>query len=199
MLKRRNEPPQEQNEVKNFTNIKNDVLALLSAFKKRDQRKLRKLNDALLRALVPHFSKSLFSLTVLSYVLSKITSKPRFLSREYEPRMFSIENKIDLLARNAYGKSDEEIAMLFKEIEDSIRELEKEDPRFIVDLMSKGNLKVGATVYAQGISLGVASSITGMNKQDILSYAGKTMMFDRVKEEKSIQDRMQVARRLVRR
>jgi hypothetical protein len=197
MSKRRNDPPEENFDEKKVTNVKNDAAAVLNAFRKRNQRKLRKLNDALLRALVPNFSKSLFELTVLSYVLSKITSKPRFLGKEYEQKMFAIESKIERLIREYHGKSEEEIAQMFVDIEKAIKDLESGDPRFIVDLITKGNLKVAATVYAQGISLGVASDLTGMNKQDILDYAGKTMMFDRVKEEKTIQDRMQVARRLV--
>lgn len=178
-------------------NIRNDAIAVLNAFKKRDQKKLRRLNDALLRILIPNISKPLFELTVLSYVLSKITSKPRFLGTRYEGRMRLIEDRFEVLIREMQGKSDDDIAKLFEDIKAAIRDLEHEDPRFIVDLLSKGNLKVAATVYAQGISLGVASEITNMNKQEILDYAGKTMMFDRVKEEKSIRDRINVARRLV--
>ena len=56
---------------------------------------------------------------------------------------------------------------------------------------------MAATLYAQGMSLGVASEMTGMEKQEILDYAGETMMFDRLKEEKPIAERMKFARKLI--
>jgi predicted RNA-binding protein Jag len=197
MIKRNDDPEKEFSEERRIVDIKNDAISVLNAFKKRNQKKLRKLNDLLMKILVPHFSKQLFELTVLSYILSKIVSKPRFLTSEYEERMRSIEEKFEVLIRELDFKSEEEISQRFEEINEAIRNLEKEDPRFVQDLISKGKLKVAATVYAQGISLGVASSITGMDKQDILGYAGKTMMFDRVKEEKSIHERLKVARQLI--
>ncbi len=177
--------------------IKNDAIAVLTAFKKRNQKKLRKLNDGLQRILIPNFSKPLFELTVLSYILSKIVSKPRFLTAVYKERMYLIERKFEELIKTIYSADENKIIQLFQGICNAIRELEKEDPRFIQDLITKGNLKTAATVYAQGISLGIASEITKIDKQDILNYAGRTMMFDRIKEEKDIQERIKVARRLV--
>ena len=56
---------------------------------------------------------------------------------------------------------------------------------------------MAATFYAQGMSLGVASEMTGIQKQEILDYAGQTMMFDRLKEEKTIKERMKIARQLI--
>ena len=56
---------------------------------------------------------------------------------------------------------------------------------------------MAATFYAQGMSLGVASEMTGMEKQEILDYAGQTMMFDRLKDEKTIKERMRIARQLI--
>jgi hypothetical protein len=47
------------------------------------------------------------------------------------------------------------------------------------------------------MSLGVASDMTGMEKQEILDYAGETMMFDRLKEENPIAERMKIARKLI--
>ena len=63
--------------------------------------------------------------------------------------------------------------------------------------MSKGRLKVAATMYAQGVSLGLASEMTGIEKQEIMDYAGKTMMFDRVKDEKTVLERIKNARNLI--
>lgn len=96
------------------------------------------------------------------------------------------------------GKNNEtQVLACFKEIEKAISCFDSKDPRFAIDLITKGKLKMAATFYAQGMSLGVASEMTGMQKQEILDYAGQTMMFDRLKEEKTIKERMKVARQLI--
>ncbi|MBI5047018.1 hypothetical protein HZC07_04800, partial [Candidatus Micrarchaeota archaeon] len=56
---------------------------------------------------------------------------------------------------------------------------------------------MAATMYAQGLSLGVSSQTTGLEKQEILDYAGETMMFDRLKDVKDISERMKFARKML--
>jgi len=135
-------------------------------------------------------------MTVLSYVLSKIISKPRFLNKENEKKMQTIESSLDNIIK---AENEEDAFNKSKDVVEAIKLLEKDDPRFLIDLMSKGRLKVAATAYAQGVSLGTASEMTGMDKQEIMDYAGKTMMFDRVKDEKTIEERLTFARKLIKR
>jgi hypothetical protein len=177
--------------------IKDLLSEIASAFKKRDQRKLRKINDKVLKGAVLEFNKQIYDVAVLSYVLSKLVSKPRYMRRELEEKMTAIDRVIADNVKIVSKMNEEEWISAFQSIEDRINDLDSEDPRFIRDMMDKGRLKVAATLYAQGLSLGLASEMTGMNKQDIQEYAGKTMMFDRVKEEQSIQERMKNARKLL--
>lgn len=175
--------------------LKDIVYSIASGFEKRNLRKLRKINDHLLGKVLVEFSKINYELAVISYVLSKIVSKPRFLDNEkgLEEIESNIKNLGRWMGKNNYEQIEAALKILYK----SIHDLEKEDPRFIIDLVSKGKLKAAATMYAQGISLGVAAEMTGMEKQEILDYAGKTMMFDRVKDEVTIKDRLKTARRLI--
>jgi len=175
--------------------LKELVFQILDAFKARDQKKLRKLNDSIMEDAALNFTHPVYELAVLSYILSKITSKPRFLSKENTSHLRRIEDDVRELAQTA-GTGDEGMMLAaFRKIDGSIASLEKVDPRFVRDLVSKGKLKTAATMYAQGISLGLASDMTSIPKQDILDYAGRTMMFDRVKEEMSAKDRLKSARR----
>jgi hypothetical protein len=173
------------------------VTQILDAFKGVDQKKLRKLNDKIMKEAVLDFTKSLYELAVLSYILSKIVSKPRFLTKNNKPYMKKIEENIRFLLREIGSGSEKRVDKAFDKINASINSLEKVDLRFVRNLISKGKLKTAATMYAQGISLGLASEMTGMSKQDILDYAGKTMMFDRVKEEITVKDRLKAARRAI--
>lgn len=170
---------------------------ILAAFKKRNQRRLRKLNDKVLKTTALEPTKVNLSLAVFSYVLSKIVSKPRLLRREYEPRLLDIEQVLEKLVRRMQQASEDELLEIFSELEKAIIFLEEKDPRFLLSLVNKGKLKMAATFYAQGMSLGLASEMTGLEKQEIMDYAGHTMMFDRVKEEKSVTERMKDARRLL--
>jgi hypothetical protein len=170
---------------------------ILSAFRKRDQRALRKLNDEVLKATAMQCDKPCFSLAVFSYVLSKIVSKPRFLGPEYGAGLDSIERVFQKLVGRMDSAAEEEMLAIFSELEKAIARLERRDPRFVVDLVTKGRLKMAATFYAQGMSLGIAAEMTGLEKQEILDYAGETMMFDRLRTEKGIAERMKAARKLL--
>jgi uncharacterized protein (DUF2164 family) len=167
------------------------------AFKKRDQRRLRKLNDYLLQDTALDCNKLNFEITILSYVLSKIVSKPRFLGHDFEPILRDIEFGLQELMRKIKGGNEEEVFKTLRRIESTIGRLDTQDPRFVVSLVTKGKLKMAATFYAQGMSLGIASEMTGMEKQEILDYAGQTMMFDRLKEEKTLRERMKIARQMI--
>lgn len=179
--------------------VKDLFAEITTAFKKRDQKKLRKINDRILKSAVLEFNKQIYDVAVISYVLNKITSKPRFQRKELETKMANIDKMLSDITKAIERLNETEWNEAFQKLHDKIKDLESDDPRFIRDLMNKGKMKVAATLYAQGLSLGLACEMTGMNKQEILDYAGKTMMFDRIKEEQSIQERMKNARRLVER
>jgi len=170
---------------------------ILSAFRKRNQRALRKLNDAVLRETAMECDKICFNLAVFSYVLSKIVSKPRFLRPEYKNGLGSIADVFERLVERLDTAEEPELIDIFGQLATTIDRLEEKDPRFVVDLVTKGKLKMAATFYAQGMSLGVAAEMTGLEKQEILDYAGETMMFDRLKSEKSIIERMKMARKFL--
>lgn len=169
---------------------------IFAAFKKKDAKKLRKLNDTMLREASLAYSKKLFHLAVVSYVLSKILSKPRFMEPGFRARISDIEKALGEMSLCGEECTDEEFRPRFAKLEAAIKNLEAGDPRFVIDLLSKGKLKVAATLYAQGISLGMSSEISGVEKQEILSYAGHTMMFDRLKEEKTAGDRLKALKRI---
>lgn len=158
---------------------------------------MRKLNDAVLKETAMECDKTCFNLAVFSYVLSKIVSKPRFLRPEYRNGLESIANVFGRLVERLDAAEEPELLDIFGQLATTIDRLEEKDPRFVVDLVTKGKLKMAATFYAQGMSLGVAAEMTGLEKQEILDYAGETMMFDRLKSEKSIIERMKAARKFL--
>lgn len=179
-----------------LASVKYLTSSILKAFRKRKDKQLRKLKDALIKEASMTGRKLYFELAVVAYILSKITSKPRLLEAEYQHYLKEIEHAVmELVTGVQRGATDEQLAPLLKKVEKAVLKLERADQRFFRDLVSKGRLKLAATMYAQGLSLGTAAEMSGIEKQDIQDYAGNTLMFDRVKEEVKPTERLKKFRR----
>jgi hypothetical protein len=178
-------------------NPKQLAFSVLNAFEQKRSRDLRKLNDRILKNAAVDFSRSLFRLAVVSYILAKITQKSRYLKDENKKQLNMIARRLKKVASSIGTIDEKELMNRFSDLEAAIISLEERDRRYLTSLVEKGELKTAATMYAQGISLGVASEMTGMDKQEILDYAGDTMMFERVREEVGIKDRIKMARRFI--
>lgn len=180
-----------------MNSLKQLCSSLLHYFRKRDERKLRQLKDTLLEEASLKSSKLYFEIAVIAYVLSKISAKPRFTSKDYKKELYRIERALKELLGGVGRLDDAGLLKILKKIENEIRILEKIDRRYIRDIISKGRVKLAATMYAQGISIGTASEMSGIDKQDIQDYAGNTMMFDRLKEEKKLKERIKKAKKVL--
>ncbi len=166
---------------------------VLDAFLKKKQKKMRKAHGKIAEELLASFSEEMFRLSVISYMLSKILAKPRFYGRPYKEPMDRMGQVLKHMLRNV-GKPEEYMTGA-DNLEETIREMESEDPRFVKSLVEKGKLKTAAILYAQGMSLSLASELTGIAKQDIMDYSGKTMMADRVEEAIGMAERVKKAKR----
>ena len=179
------------------TPLRHFVKDILSGFGGRNQKKLRKLMDIILKETVIHFTKPTYELGVLSYILSKILSKPRFMKNENSAILKEIEYGLRDLSRNIDNFPEQQVLKMCEHLSNTILELEERDSRYLNSIVLKARLKSAATLYAQGVSLGVASDVTGIDKQDIQNYAGKTRMFDRVVGGMPITERMKLARKMI--
>ncbi|OIO21919.1 hypothetical protein COV61_01495 [Candidatus Micrarchaeota archaeon CG11_big_fil_rev_8_21_14_0_20_47_5] len=166
-------------------------------FSKGDARALRKINDKCIECLGMTPEKNMLSLAVISYVLSKILSKPRYFERrankEYLGRM---KEQMQKCAAVSKGDDEEKMGYCIEGMLKTVDKISGSDRRFFLGLQQKALLKIAATLYAQGFSLGRASEITGVEEREILKYAGGTMMFDRFKGKKTLLDRLNDARKI---
>ena len=168
-----------------------------SAFSKKDVRLLRKINDSCIVAIGMEFDEDTYNLALLSYVLSKILSKPRYFQKNgIADYLTMIRDSLEQCSSFAKKENERAFNSCIRKTFKLIDKLDSKDRRFIIKMQEKARLKVASTLYAQGFSLGQASDITGIDKREILSYAGQTMMFDRVKEEKTIHERLKIVRKI---
>jgi len=173
------------------------VSSLYNNFKRKNEKKLRKISDDFLSEAIMRDSKLFFEFSVISYVLSKILSKSHFLTEKYGNELTKIENLLKQIEAGVGKKTDEEFLDLTKKIEVIINTMEAQDKRFFLGLLTKGRVKNAATMYAKGVALGLAAKISGVGQQEIQKYAGDSMMFDRLKEEMDIRERIKKARKLI--
>ncbi len=170
------------------------VSDFLSAFSSRKFSQLRKIHSEIINEFIKNPKPVLLKLAILSYVLSKLLSKHRFSyinGKEF--------GKIESLLVSLSDKqiSSKEFEEKLNQLEDVITALEEKDPRYIYNMFTKAKIKVAAKLYAKGMSLGKVSKLTEIPKEEILSYAGKTLMFDRVRDEKSMKDRVALLKRMI--
>ncbi len=170
---------------------------LRDAYKGRNQRRMRKVNDKIMMASAVGFSNELYLLAVYSYVLSKILSKPRFMGRRYADKHRNIDRILSDMVAASESKNSKRFKSLLRNLEFSIQNIEVSDSRYLKSMIDKGRLKTAAILYAQGFSLSAAADVTGIEQQEIMDYAGKTRMFDRLEERTPLSKRIKKAYRML--
>ncbi|MEM3399218.1 MAG: hypothetical protein QXP42_00090 [Candidatus Micrarchaeia archaeon] len=174
------------------------VLRIKNAFKKGKIHKLRKIHNECTKELVLTNNPILLDMALISYALAKLIEKPRY--RDIHIKKFApiLEDNLDRVAQALKTNEMNEYNRAIKEITEAATKMESADRRYIRIIFDKARLKLASTIYAQGFSLGYASEISGVSRRDILDYVGKTMIPDRVKTEKTIDERLKNVRELFR-
>jgi len=173
------------------------AVLIATALRERDVRAMRKINDRCIEETAIKFSQHTYLFALVSYVLSKIMSKPRYYGqKKAKDTLASIANMLSTCEGCAKSADYSSLLSCQNKVLSAIEKMDEADRRFVKGILQKGKLKIASTLYAQGISLGSAAEMTGTDKRELLSYAGQTMMFDRLKEKKSIDERMKELRQI---
>lgn len=177
--------------------IGNLTQKIRNAYKKRDGRKLKKIYSICLNKITMEFDNEMFLLSLISYMLSKLMTKPRYWKSPSIKRYLKrIDSLFVMVMRGATAKKSEDIGNALNEILQLVNSLDAEDMRHINSLIENGKIKIAATLYAKGISLGRVAEMTGVDTHDILLYTGKTRMADRLLSKISIKERLRRLKKL---
>lgn len=173
------------------------AVLIARALRDSDVRAMRKINDRCLSETALKFSEHAYVFALVSYVLSKILSKPRYLSESRAKQsFFALQTLLLQCETLAASANYPELLSCQNRILSTIEAMDERDRRFVKGILQKGRLKIASVLYAQGISLGSAAEITGTDKREVLLYAGQTLMFDRLKEKKGMAKRMKELREI---
>ncbi len=169
-----------------------------SAYKKRDARKLKKVYHQCLNELVIEFDYHIFRLALISYMLTKLVTKPRYWRSESIRRYLSrIDSAFNQVIRGGIRHDYQKISKGLDRILELVNSLDAEDQRYVNSLVEGGKVKIAATLYAKGLSLSRVADLTRVDKHKILSYVGKTTMADKVESGITMQMRLNKLRRML--
>ena len=144
---------------------------LRKQFKAHDTMALKELsNQAIERAILTE-NKALVNVSLVSYSLSKLLSKPHLLKEE---QWKDFEGHIlEELSRKVPPE---------KVLEGMIRDItdfDRSTGNYLTDLIGKARVKQASRAYALGLSLGRAAELTGADKTNLLDYVGMTRIHER--------------------
>jgi hypothetical protein len=161
------------------------VYGVWKAFVNKNPKRLRRIHHKLLREARLSQDHKFFDVAVISYVLSKVVTKTRFWVPRLAAERKKVEHTLQALMRD--GEHWEEHVRKLKE---AVVNLDDKDRRYLLDVWEKAKVKVAATLHSQGLSLSRAVQYTGTTKQELMSYIGKTMLFERLHDDVSLLQRL---------
>ncbi|MCD6227656.1 hypothetical protein J7J90_04135 [Candidatus Micrarchaeota archaeon] len=169
------------------TFFKRMLKELYIGYKTKDIKRIKSVEKKCVGELVLGFNKNLFNLALLCFMISKLLSKDRYSKSPY---IIKVDEYFNLLKTHIKERDYISMRKIITKMIKLINTLDEADKKYINKLAYNGKVKIGAKLYAQGLSLSTASKLTGADKFDILSYIGKTLMADRVKTYKPISKRL---------
>lgn len=173
------------------------VRAIRAEFSAVDVSGLRRSSTRAIEACALDDGEETFLASLISYMLSKLLSKPQYWSAGEKSRFNRAMSARLGACEQALAQSDvKKYSTCAKGVLNAMRELELADPRFVHDLEARARTKLAARLYAQGFSLGLAAEITSVHKTDLLSYSGRTLMTDRSGRTKGISERLASSRQI---
>lgn len=175
--------------------IQNKAKEIKKAFKERSVKKIKRVQYECIEHIAVEFNHNVFNLAILCFMLNKMISKPRYWRKKgIAGYLKKIETSLDKLAKSY--KKEEEVSQILEKLMSTVNTLDIYDKRFVHGLIENAKIKIGSTLYAKGITLGVAVDLSGANKNEIMEYIGKTTMPERLKEPIDIRERMKKVRNI---
>ncbi|MEM3363979.1 MAG: hypothetical protein QXS93_00525 [Candidatus Micrarchaeia archaeon] len=171
--------------------LKDDLRKMYLHVKTRNIRGLRDVSNVFTQDLLIFQDPFYLDLALCSMVLAKMIEKPRFWRYEqWKNILFSIEDTLRQAVSLAERNDSKGISRLIRQVLQKLGNVEKKDRRYVDTTIMSARVKIGSTLYGQGLSLGKASSLCGAPRDDILRYSGKTLISDRFGKTFSIKERL---------
>lgn len=176
-----------------ISDLVNSTEKIMKAFEKNDQVKLRQLSNNLIEEAALKSDKVLAQLSLISYSLQKLLSKPHIIEAEkWNKIKVKILSSLKKASIELNRKSFDGFKKELDNISDKVFEVDAVMSHYIANIYEKAKIKQASRAYAFGLSLMQATSLTGADEKDLLLYIGATKIHDREKSIKGIKERKQL-------
>ena len=132
---------------------------------------------------------------VIIYALSKILERAKEEHKAISKSIGKSLQKASIyLQKNNVDDYRHEIVNLFSEISKTDQKL----LMYVQSVIEKAHIVKGSSIYGQGISIGRAAEVLGINQWDLMSFVGKTRIADREEPITDVKKRLSFAKKLFR-
>lgn len=138
---------------------------------------LKELSNRAIEQVMTTEDPRLVNISLVSYGLYKVLGKPHLAENK---KWIAIRGKMLRDIEDAIRKERtlEELGELLKDIVSDVSKFDALEGRFVEDVIDKARLKQASRLYALGMSLSKAASLTGTNTTDLFGYVGSTKIHE---------------------
>lgn len=182
-----------------MSDLSASIQQALVAFEKGDIVGMKNLSNNLIRDAAVTQETETIRLAMISYTLCKIMQKGYYRKDQIRWNGFTTElnDHLRQLIEACESERRDKITPILDHIFDDIRILDESFGKYIEKITNKAIVKKGSTLYSLGLSLGMASQLSGASKWEILHFSGKTKAFEEEGVGVSLEERMKHARKVL--
>ncbi len=152
---------------KKIMGIRKALEKIRKSFEKEDSLSLRKISNASIEKTMLTREPKLVEVSLISYGLSKILSKPHYKEVEgWKKFKKQIEEELEEKGKEK-GKRLHEVISI-------IHDFNEEAGNYIEGIIHHARVKQASRLYALGLSLNSASELTGAGEEELMQYIGAT-------------------------
>ena len=159
---------------------------------------LRGISNRLMREASMQNDYAKAELSIISYALHKIETKPHFThSPQWGKIKQSIIQHFHEAAQAAKENHSQNLLTALKKLIQDIRGIDDELGNYAQNIYDKAKVKQASLAYSYGLSIAQSAALTGADQKEVQSYIGFTTMPDEELEVKSIGERVKELKYLV--
>jgi ElaB/YqjD/DUF883 family membrane-anchored ribosome-binding protein len=160
------------------------------SFEENDLIKLRKLSNKLIEDAALNSDKILAQLSLISYSLQKLLSKPHIIkSGKWKKVKKAIDSSLKKALNELKKRNLKQFRKELNSISKKVFEVDSSLGNYIANIYEKARIKQASRAYAFGLSLMQAISLTNANEKDLMAYIGGTKIHDKERDIKGIKER----------
>ena len=175
----------------NYESLSEIIKEFIPLVIKRNIDGMHALENQTLELTITADSKDYASFCIVMYGLRKMIDKPHIYSNQvWKKAQDTILNQLNDCSFMLKAKNIDEFRKTVIDIENLIREKDKELGHYINQVIDDARIKLASSAYAYGLSASQASELFSIPKDQLMSFIGITKMPDEDPMYKSINERI---------